>query len=88
MCVDFRFRSFKIIFLLSLCYDVSRKSYLFVSVMFSGLVSDLLVLCINVPDVCFTVSVSLMGTVGNVAVGGGVVIQYPPSYFVDEYILR
>lgn len=45
-------------------------------------------LCAKVPDMCFTVSASLMSTFANVAVETGSVLQKPAPYAVDKYILQ
>lgn len=56
--------------------------------MFSRLVSDLLVLCTDVPDLCSTDSIYLMRSVTKVAVEVGSLMRYPPPYPVEEYISR
>lgn len=54
--------------------------------MFSRLVSNLIVLFSNVPDVCYTESASLMSGVVNVVDGASGLQQYPPPYPVLQYI--
>lgn len=54
--------------------------------MLSRLLSDLIVLCANVPDACSTGSISLMSAVANVALSTGDLLRYSPSYAVHEYI--
>lgn len=56
-------------------------------VMLSKMISDLILLCANCPDICSAESVPLMSSVANVTVGAGGVIRYPPLYSVVEYIL-
>lgn len=56
--------------------------------MFSRLVSDVLVLCTNVPDSYSIEFISLMSTIANVAIGAGGVLREPPLYFLDKNVLR
>lgn len=67
---------------------LSGTSYIVVSVMFSGLVSDFNVLCANVLNVRSPEPVSTMSTATNVAAGAGGVVRYAPPYHFDEYISR
>lgn len=52
------------------------------------LVSDLVVLCVNVPDVWSTDCIFVMRAVTNVAVAASGVLQYPPPYPAGKYISR
>lgn len=56
--------------------------------MFGTMVLDFVVLCANVPDMCFTEFVSLMSVVANVVVGADAALRYQPSYPIDKYIAR
>lgn len=60
----------------------------YVSVMFSRLVSDLIVLCANVPDVFSVASVFSKSAVASVEVGEDAVLQYPSPCSIDDYISR
>lgn len=68
-----------------MCVVVAGESGIVGSFMFSRLVSDLVMLCTIVPDVCSIDSVSLVTAVANVAVGASGVLQYTPSYTADAY---
>lgn len=52
--------------------------------MFSRLSSDLVELCSNVPDVCYTDSISLKSTVANVAVEAVGLMRYPSAHPVSS----
>lgn len=71
-----------------MCQVVSGKSCAVGSVMLSRLAPDVVVLCVNVPDVCCTDFISVIRAVARVALGTGGVLQYPPPYPVEEYVLR
>lgn len=56
--------------------------------MFRRLVSGLMMLCTNVPDVWSTDSVFFMSAVSNDPAGVDGVLQYPPPYPFGENISR
>lgn len=73
---------------MGLCWVFAGKVCVVVFIIFCRLVSDLVLLCANVSDVCSTESVPLLSAVANVAVGAGGGLRYPLLYLIDEYVSK